>query len=106
MQAAHGLAARDVPWGEHAAAFRRSWLAGFTEAIQARLWVAERSASDAVPGSDLVLIDRTEMVERRRDQVYPKLGRLGPRRLSGGGRLHGYRAGQTADLGGRSVSGS
>jgi uncharacterized protein DUF2786 len=106
VQAAHGLASRDVPWGEHPAAFRRSWLAGFTEAIQIRLWEAERSASAAVPGSDVVLVDRTEMVERRRDETYPKLGRLGPRRLSGGGRLHGYRAGQSADLGGRSVSGS
>ena len=106
VQAAHGLAARDVPWGEHPAAFRRSWLAGFTEAIQIRLWESERSASAAVPGSDLVLVDRTAMVEQRRDEVYPKLGRLGPRRLSGGGRLHGYRAGQVADLGGRSVSGS
>src|ERR1700760_4137231 len=37
VQAAHGLAARDVPWGEPPAAFRRSWLAGFTEAIQIRL---------------------------------------------------------------------
>jgi hypothetical protein len=106
VQAAHGLAEGDVPWGEHAAAFRRSWLAGFTQAIQIRLWEAERSASAAVPGSELVLVDRTEMVERRRDEVYPKLGRLGPRRLSGGGRLPGYRAGQVADLGGRSVSGS
>jgi hypothetical protein len=106
VQAAHGLAAGDVPWGEHAAAFRRSWLAGFTQAIQIRLWEAERSASAAVPGSELVLVDRTEMVERRRDEVYPKLGRLGPRRLSGGGRLPGSRAGQVADLGGRSVSGS
>jgi hypothetical protein len=106
VQAAHGLAARDVPWGEHPAAFRRSWLAGFTSAIQARLWAAERSASAAVPGSDLVLLDRTELVEQRRDETYPRLARLGPRRLSGGGMRHGYRAGQIADLGGRSVSGS
>jgi hypothetical protein len=106
VQAGHGLVARDVPWGEHPAAFRRSWLAGFTQAIQARLWEAERSASAAVPGSDLVLIDRTELVEQRRDEIYPELGRLGPRRLSGGGLLHGYRAGQAADLGGRSVSGN
>ena len=105
VQAAHGLAAGDVPWGEHPAAFRRSWLAGYTQAIQARLWDAERSAADAVPGSELVLLDRTELVEQRRDEVYPKLARLGPRRLTGGGMLHGYRAGQTADLGGRSVTG-
>lgn len=104
VQAAHGLTAGRVPPGEHAAAFRRSWLAGYTQAIQGRLWEAERAASDAAPGSALVLVDRTEQVERRRDEVYPKLARLGPRRLSGGGLLHGYRAGQRADLGGRSVT--
>jgi hypothetical protein len=104
VQAAHGLSAGRVPPGEHLAAFRRSWLAGYTQAIQARLWVAEQSAAAAAPGSELVLLDRTELVEQRRDEVYPRLARLGPRRLSGGGMLHGYRAGQVADLGGRSVN--
>ena len=105
VQAAHGLAAGPVPPGEHVAAYRRSWLAGYAQAIQARLRLAEQSATDAAaPGTDLVLADRTELVEQRRDEVYPKLARLGPRRLRGGGLLRGYHAGQIADLGGRSVS--
>jgi hypothetical protein len=103
VQAAHGLAAGDVPWGEHPAAFRRSWLAGYTQAIQTRLWAAEQSAATEAPGVELVLLDRTELVERRRDEIYPRLAKLGPRRLRGGGMAYGYRAGQRADLGGSAV---
>jgi hypothetical protein len=103
VQAAHGLTAAPVPYGEHAAAYRRSWLAGYTQAIQARLWAAERSAAAAQPGAELVLVDRTDLVERRRDETYPRLARMGPRRLRGGGLAHGYHAGQTADLGGKRV---
>jgi len=107
VQAAHGLVAGSVPPGEHVAAYRRSWLAGYAQAIQARLRAAEQSATDAAaPGTDLVLADRTELVEQRRDEVYPQLARLGPRRLRGGGLLRGYHAGQVADLGGRSVNSS
>jgi hypothetical protein len=105
VQAAHGLAGTEVPQWEHPAAYRRSWLAGYTQAIQARLWEAERSAADSAPGAELVLVDRTALVERRRDEVYPRLAKLGPRRLRGGGLQHGYRAGQTADLGGRAPVG-
>jgi len=100
VQAAHGLAGAEVPQWEHPAAYRRSWLAGYTQAVQARLWAAERSAADSAPGAELVLVDRTALVEQRRDEVYPRLAKLGPRRLRGGGLQHGYRAGQTADLGG------
>ena len=102
VQAAHGIAASPVPPGEHAAAYRRSWLVGYTQAISGRLWAAEQSAAAIVPGAELVLVDRTDLVERRRDEMYPRLGKLGPRRLRGGGLAHGYRAGQAADLGGRS----
>ena len=53
MQAAHGLAATAVPSFDHPAAFRRSWLVGFTEAIRARLTETERAAAADVPGADL-----------------------------------------------------
>jgi hypothetical protein len=104
VQAAHGLAASTVPGGEHLAAYRRTWLVGYTQAVQARLWAAEQSAAAAQPGAELVLLDRTELVEQRRDEVYPRLARPGPRRLRGSGLHHGYRAGQTADLGGAAVT--
>ena len=107
VQAAHGLAAARVPAFDHPAAFRRSWLVGFTEAVRARLTAAEQAAAAAAPGAALVLVDRTERVERRRDETYPKLTRLGPRRLAGTGRGQGYAAGRTADLGGaRGLRGS
>jgi hypothetical protein len=99
VQAAHGLAAATVPWGEHHAAFRRSWLVGYTEAVRARLVESEQSAATEAPGVELVLVDRTELVEQRRDEVYPRLARLGPRRLQGTGRRQGYAVGRTANLG-------
>jgi len=100
VQAAHGLAATEVPSYDHPAAFRRSWLVGFTEAIRSRLVAAERVAAADAPGAELVLVDRTELVDRRRDETYPNLIRLGPRRLAGSGRRQGYAAGRSADLGG------
>jgi hypothetical protein len=103
VQAAHGLMGAPIPPGAHAAAYRRSWLDGYTRAVGARLWAAERSAAAAEPGAELVLVDRTGLVEQRRDDTYPALVTLAPRQLRGGGRAHGYQAGRTADLGGRRV---
>ena len=45
-----------------------------------------------------------DLVERRRDEAYPKLARMRPRRLRGSGILRGYQAGQTAHLGGSEVT--
>jgi hypothetical protein len=100
VQAAHGLAAVPVPPYEHPAAFRRSWLAGFAHAIGARLWQAEKSAAAAAPGAELVLVRRTDLVDRRIAEEYPRLRTAGRRRLIGGGLEQGYAAGQTAHLGG------
>jgi hypothetical protein len=99
VQAAHGLAAAIVPVGEHPAAFRRSWLVGYTEAVRSRLYEAETAAAAASPGAELVLVDRTDLVERRRDETYPRLTTAAPRRLAGTGRRQGYAVGRTADLG-------
>lgn len=104
VQAAHGLAATEVPSFDHPAAFRRSWLVGFTEAIRNRLTAAEQAAAADAPGAELILVDRTELVDRRRDETYPNLTRLGPRRLAGTGRRQGYAAGRTADLGGTGLT--
>ena len=104
VQAAHGLAGSPVPWGEHAAAYRRSWMVGYTQAISTRLWDAERSAAAETPGAELVLVDRTDLVERRRDETYPNLARMRPRRLQGSGLYRGYQAGQNAHLGGGEVT--
>jgi hypothetical protein len=100
VQAAHGLSAVPVPAYEHPAAFRRSWLAGFAHAIGARLWAAEKSAAAAEPGAELVLVHRSDLVDRRLAEAYPKLRTAGRRRLAGGGLEQGYAAGRAADLGG------
>src|SRR6266540_3701860 len=83
VQAAHGLAAVRVPPHEHAAAFRRSWLAGFAHAIGA-------------PGAELVLVRRPGLVDQRMAEAYPRLRTAGRRRLAGGGVEHGYAAGRAA----------
>jgi len=110
LQATRDLTRTPVPRGEHAAAFRRSWLAGFNLAIRDRLADAERkAAADAAPrfaaaGSSaaIVLASRSELVESAMHDAYPHLRTARPRVLSGGGGHHGWAAGQRADLGDRS----
>lgn len=113
VQAHHGLARTRVPGRAHAAAFRRSWLAGFTAAVAGRLADAERAARHeaeaAAPagarGAGLVLADRAAVVRDALDAAYPSAREARPRRLSGGGAEEGWGAGQRADLGGTRLSG-
>jgi Protein of unknown function (DUF2786) len=115
VQASYGMAATRVPDHEPVAAFRRSWIAGFTQAVGIRLREAEQRAAAAADAGDgpsmaLVLADRGDRVDLRVSEVYPRLGTAPPRRLAGSGRGHGYAAGQRADLGssrlGRATAGS
>src|SRR5262245_6483837 len=46
VQASFGMARMPVPVGESLAAYRRSWLAGFTNAVVRRLAAAETKAAD------------------------------------------------------------
>jgi hypothetical protein len=111
LQSAAGLARTPVPSGEHPAAFRRSWLAGFRLAISRRLAEAEaRAANEAEArfaaagrSSSLVLADRSAEVETTMHAAYPGLTTARPRSLSGSGIADGWAAGQRADLGGRPV---
>ncbi|MGI5212384.1 DUF2786 domain-containing protein [Plantactinospora sp. CA-290183] len=105
VQAAQGLAAAPVPAGEHPAAFRRSWLAGFAGAVAVRLRHTEEAAASAPPPTPgpsvaVVLADRSARVERRLAETYPRLRTAAPRRLVGGGLEQGAAAGHRADLGG------
>jgi hypothetical protein len=103
VQAAYGLAAASVPGWESVAAFRRSWLEGFTHAVAHRLYEAEQRAASAAPGDGpsvaVVLADRGRLVDRRVSEAYPRLRSSAPRRLMGSGHEGGYAAGQRADLG-------
>lgn len=106
VQASFGIAGAQVPELESPAAFRRSWLVGFTSAVGRRLAAAERRASSeaesvsAGPSVALVLADRGAQVDRRVDESYPSLRSSAPRRLQGSGLAGGYAAGERADLGG------
>ncbi|MFC6018879.1 DUF2786 domain-containing protein [Plantactinospora solaniradicis] len=105
VQAAYGLSAARVPLGEHPAAFRRSWLAGFSGAVAGRLRQAEEAAtstppSGSAPSLALVLADRSARVEQRLAETYPRLRTAARRRLLGGGLDQGAAAGRRADLGG------
>ena len=114
LQASTSLARTPAPPGESVAAYRRSWLAGFTSAVVRRLREAEDRArrtaeeraeqpADAEPGRRsvaLVLADRSVAVTAALEHEYPHLRRAGTRTLSGSGGRWGYLAGQRADLGG------
>lgn len=110
VQASYGLAAAAVPSWETVAAFRRSWLVGFTQAVGHRLREAEQRAEAAVPAGGesgpsvaLVLADRRLIVNRRVEEEYPNLRTSAPRRLMGSGMDGGYQAGRRADLGGATL---
>lgn len=116
VQAAYGLAGTPVPGWESPAAFRRSWLAGFTAAVVGRLRAAEARAAnsaeaevaaDAAGGVSvaLVLADRSARVQTAVAQAYPTLRTAGRRTLRGSGMSRGYAAGERADLGAARVAG-
>ncbi|MDG4803809.1 DUF2786 domain-containing protein [Micromonospora sp. WMMD980] len=108
VQAAHGLAGAAVPVGEHPAAFRRTWLAGFAQVVAERLRAAEAGAvaESGVPSVALVLADRSDRVQRRLAEVYPRLRTAPRRRLAGGGFGPGAAAGRRADLGDPGLTGT
>jgi uncharacterized protein DUF2786 len=110
VQASYGLAAARVPPHDSPAAFRRSWLVGFTQAVGHRLREAEERAQAQARGPDsvgpsvaLVLADRRVVVDRKVEETYPNLVRSAPRHLMGTGRAGGYAAGRRADLGGATL---
>ncbi len=111
LQTAQGLARTPVPPRENKAAFRRSWMAGFTRAIAQRLAVAEREAeahaADRFRSSGttaaLVLADRSALVHAAMNDEYPHRRSGRRRQLSGSGMRDGWSAGQRADLGGTRI---
>lgn len=113
VQAMHALSRTPVPSYDHPAAFRRSWLTGFTQSIGRRLVRADEVAAQraderfAQRGTSraLVLADRSVAVAAARDETYPHLRPATPRQLSGTGRGDGWSAGQRADLGGSRLGG-
>ena len=115
LQASSSMQRTFVPPGEHVAAYRRSWLAGFTTAVVRRLREAEERAAQAAQADQgsatstggrsvsLVLADRSVVVRSAMESEYPHLQKAQARTLSGSGGRSGYLAGQRADLGGTRV---
>jgi hypothetical protein len=102
VQAARGVLADPVPPHEQVAAWRRSWLIGFSSAVAHRFAEADernRAATADQPGTALVLADRGRAVDVAVDEQYPDLRTARPRRLTGGGFEAGNAAGHRADLG-------
>lgn len=114
LQSTTLLRRTSAPPGESLAAYRRSWLAGFTAAVVRRLRESEERAADRASADEagttsrsvgLVLADRSVEVRRAVEETYPYLSRGQTRTLSGSGGRSGYLAGQRADLGGTRVGG-
>src|SRR5690625_3456369 len=104
VQATHGLARTPVPPGHHAAAFRRSWLAGFAQSIGERLTAASADARDDAesrdgPSAAVVLADSEAQVSDDINTAYRPTGQALQRRRAGGGLAAGARAGKSAHLG-------
>lgn len=123
MQATAAVLRTVAPAYESLAAYRRSWLAGFTGAVVGRLREAEERAQRTAEGDRgaggragpasggagrpvaLVLADRSAEVGRAVEEEYPHLRRGQARQLSGSGGRSGWAAGQRADLGASRVGG-
>ena len=91
--------------GESLTAYRRTWLHGFAGAIHERLKETEayaaRSHVSETPGArsaELVVQDRTAMVEQAFDKEFGNLQSASRRRLSGSGYYDGHTAGTQANL--------
>ncbi|MBD2829838.1 DUF2786 domain-containing protein [Streptomyces globisporus] len=108
LQAFNGMRHGRPMWGESVIAYRKTWLMGFSRAVEDRLEAAEaRARGEAVDGAngrsaELVLADRASVVLASYRAAYPKTqGRK--RSVVGSGFSAGGRAGNAADLGGTRV---
>lgn len=114
VQMANGLAQSEVPYWENPAAYRRSWIAGFTDAVRKRIRESEQRAKQnaeqerpaGAPGVAVVLADRVALVEKAKADAYPDVKKARARTLSGSGAGDGYDVGQRADLGGTRINSS
>jgi RNA-binding protein YhbY len=105
----------DATWGrESVAAYRRTWLHGFTIAVYRRLVAAEERAAAEHAGmttasgrsTELVLRDRKSVVDAAYAEEFAGLGTMPRRRLSGSGYFDGELAGRRANLGTTGLGGN
>ncbi|MGC4928059.1 DUF2786 domain-containing protein [Streptomyces sp. DT117] len=110
LQAFNGMRQSRPAWGESTTAYRKSWLAGFSQSVYQRLTDAEEIAAAQATkelggrSAELVLASREDTIRVQFKAAYPKLRMAPKRRLTGSGWSEGKAAGQRADLGGTRVS--
>ena len=105
VQSANAMAQTTVPYtARSTVSFRKSWMAGYTQAIYDRLRQAEARAEDTDrsqhgAGTDLMLVRRTQAVSQAVSDEHPDIptAKAPPRTPDG---IHaGYAAGMMAHLG-------
>jgi len=101
LQASTAMLA-SAPDGVRLKAFRRAFLFGYANAIGDRLRAVqqetEQEAVAAIPGTDLVLVDRKSRVDAAFAEQFPRIRTMRPTVSSGNGLTAGRRAGSDADL--------
>lgn len=106
LQIATGINRRVPAHGARAAAYRRSYILGFNQAVRDRLREAAaraRQESGDTTGTDLVLADRSALVRNAFTDRWPNV-RFTTVTSGGGGYGAGRAAGAAADLGGARVT--
>ncbi|MFD7547996.1 DUF2786 domain-containing protein [Streptomyces sp. NPDC059816] len=119
LSGADAADARHRPQGEDARAYKRSWMLGFIREVTTRIGAAQgvaRAAADAEqrtdplrtgPGGrsvDLVLADRSAVVENRVSARYPQLVKARPTKFKGTGYWQGVADGRHAEIGGPTLA--
>ncbi|MFI2673882.1 DUF2786 domain-containing protein [Streptomyces albidoflavus] len=109
LQVFNGMRQSRPAWGESTTAYRKSWLAGFSQSVYKRLMNAEELAAAQATNdhggrsAELVLASREDTILAQFKAAHPRV-RIAKRRLTGSGWSEGKAAGQRADLGGTRVS--
>lgn len=105
LQAFNGMKQGAPAWGESTTAYRKSWLAGFSQSVYHRLARSEEIAAAQATrelggrSAELVLSSREDTIRAQFKAAHPKVRMAAKRRLTGSGWSEGKAAGQRADLG-------
>ncbi|MFE6253585.1 DUF2786 domain-containing protein [Streptomyces niveus] len=109
LQAFNGMRRGRPRPGESVTAYRKSWLTGFSQAVEVRLEAAQARARGEAPdgangrSAELVLADRASVVLASYRTAYPDIRKGGKRKMRGTGFAAGRAAGNAADLGGTRI---
>lgn len=111
MGTAMTQAEREASYIDNVRSWRTSYAHGFVRTVTSRLWHAAQARNDEhrVAGTDVVLVNRAEVVAAAMDEAYPhtRKGAAASASLSDLGAYGtGARDGRNADLGGQRIGGA